>query len=231
MDHGAEFRTKYGQVFHNVTSLCWPKHHHQVKEAQGNKGLQVISLRACLYEEKHLTCQTRGWEVRFHLPIESFVYIFILRSHDERNTTGIVKSHLTRSGISPGWSAIFPYKRNTSGKVRRIEIICWFLLVSPFWFHGRETLLHLAFQPRGWQVRWKISYKTVAEIYLASQPRVWQVRCFSSYKQGLSLSPIWLAAINSELNTTDPYHQQPFNCPILGIVIISQSDAWTTAFK
>ena len=40
-----------------------------------------------------------GAEVRFDLPIESM--FFISRLHDERNTTGIVKSHLTGGGISP----------------------------------------------------------------------------------------------------------------------------------
>ena len=86
-------------------------------------------------------------------PSHRILSIFILRLHDERNTTGIVKSHLTWSGISPGWGEIFPYKRNTTGMVRWSEIIRWFLLVSSFWFHGRKTLLHLASQPRCWQVR------------------------------------------------------------------------------
>ena len=92
-------------------------------------------------------------------PSNRILCIFISRLHDERNTTGIVKSHLTRGGISPGWGEIFPYKRNTTGMVRWNEIFRWFSLVSSFWFHGRDTLLHLASQARGWQVRWKISYK------------------------------------------------------------------------
>ena len=92
-------------------------------------------------------------------PSNGILCIFNSRLHDERNTTGIVKSHLTRGGISPGWGEIFPYKRNTTGMVRWNEMFRWFSLVSSFWFHGRETLIHLASQPRGWQARWKISYK------------------------------------------------------------------------
>ena len=40
------------------------------------------------------------------------------RVHDGCNTTGIVKSHLTKGEISPGRSENFPYKRNTTGMVR-----------------------------------------------------------------------------------------------------------------
>ena len=92
-------------------------------------------------------------------PSNKILCSFISRLHEEHNTTGIVKSHLTRGEISPRWGKIFPYKRNTTGMVRWIESIRWFSLVSSSWFHGRETLLHLTSQPRGWQVRWKISYK------------------------------------------------------------------------
>ena len=92
-------------------------------------------------------------------PSNKILCSFISRLHEEHNTTGIVKSHLTRGGISPRWGEIFPYKRNTTGMVRWIESIRWFSLVSSSWFHGRETLLHLTSQPRRWQVRWKISYK------------------------------------------------------------------------
>ena len=48
-------------------------------------------------------------------PSHRILCIFILRLHDERNTTGIVKSHLTRGGISPERGEICPYKRNTTG--------------------------------------------------------------------------------------------------------------------
>ena len=107
-----------------------------------------MRFRACLHEKKHLTCQAQGWEVRLHLPILCF---FISRLHDERNTTGIVKSHLTRGGISPGWGENFPCKRNTTGMVRWIEYIRWFSLVSSSWFHGEGDFTQPRLSARVWQ--------------------------------------------------------------------------------
>ena len=43
-------------------------------------------------------------------PSHKILCIFISRLYDERNTTSVVTSHLTRGGISPGWGEIFPYK-------------------------------------------------------------------------------------------------------------------------
>ena len=55
-------------------------------------------------------------------PFNRILCFFISRLHDERNTTGIVKSHLTRGGISPGRGEIFPHKRNATGMVCEMKL-------------------------------------------------------------------------------------------------------------
>ena len=55
-------------------------------------------------------------------PSNRILFIFISRLYDERNTTGIVKSHLTRCGISPGWGEIFHINRTPPVKWGELEL-------------------------------------------------------------------------------------------------------------
>ena len=58
-----------------------------------------VTVRACMRKTPHLPDPGLRGEIQ---PSKRILCIFILHLHDERNTNGIVKSHLTRGGISPG---------------------------------------------------------------------------------------------------------------------------------
>ena len=137
------------------------------------KNYRPISLQS-IYHKK--------LEVRFHLPIESFVFsccVYMTNATPSvqwHPTSLEVESHLGEVNFShinetqPVWWGALVYFAHWLQRPRAK----WHLFIAPPLSHGAD--------------RWAESHiLTVAEIYLAWQPWVWQVRCFSTYKQALKI--------------------------------------------